>query len=197
MRKTVTQSKDHAQILKPAEYQQLVRGTVAMSFATRFKELNDHTIVAPKDFVTLRDYLIIQLLLSSAQRPGAVANLTVQEFQSGTWDKGTDQFITFTSKHKTPSLGPASFSWDKELHSFGVKYLSLLRPIYATNASRFHSSCGTSWASLLYFKKWTAYGESTGHATCGSHRAEYVPRPGRKHVRYEDSKIRGIHPPHN
>ena len=66
----------------------------------------------------LRDFIILRLLLVSAQRPGAVANLTMEEFSKGKWDEENDLFVTGTIKHKTPSLGPASLLGSDDLQAW-------------------------------------------------------------------------------
>lgn len=68
-------------------------------FEARFVDLVDQEI----EFVELCDYLITLLLPQSAQRPGAVCNLTLNEFQAGEWDvsTGVKQFVTLTKLHMT------------------------------------------------------------------------------------------------
>jgi hypothetical protein len=46
---------------------------------------------------------MLRLLCHAAQRPGAIANLTVQEFREGHWDETSNLllFVTETEVHKT------------------------------------------------------------------------------------------------
>ena len=55
-------------------------------FEERFEKVSDPEM----EFVELRDYLITVLHYQSAERPGAVCNLTINEFQAGEWDSSTD-----------------------------------------------------------------------------------------------------------
>ena len=88
-------------------------------------------------FVQARDYLMLRLILSCGQRPGAVANLTVNEYQAAETDETTGYSITFTAKHKTSSMGPAPLAWDDELRKIGDIYFNILHPQFANSKSMF------------------------------------------------------------
>ncbi|CAB4043475.1 Hypothetical predicted protein, partial [Paramuricea clavata] len=77
----------------------LFNSPVHVKYENRFEELDD----PGAEFVELRDYLMTMLLVQNAQRPGAVCNLTVDEFHAGEWDDstGVKQFVTLTKRHKT------------------------------------------------------------------------------------------------
>ena len=48
------------------------------------------TNIEREDYAGFRDHLIMKLLCRSGQRPGALANLTVEEFNNGQWDQESD-----------------------------------------------------------------------------------------------------------
>jgi hypothetical protein len=61
---------------------------------------------------------MLRLLCRVAQRPGAIANLTVQEFREGHWDETSNPplFVTETEVHKTSKTeGVACPFFNKQL----------------------------------------------------------------------------------
>ena len=92
-----------------------------------------------------------RLILSCAQRPGAVANLTVNEYQAAETDETTGYSITFTAKHKTSSMGPAPLAWDDELREIGDIYFNILRPQFANSKSMFEGVPGCAQRGEAYF----------------------------------------------
>lgn len=98
-RKTEVHQQDFRFLLTSSQMQNLFNSTVHDEFEERFKNLTSPML----EFVNLRDYLIMVLLIQSAQRPGAVCNLTIDEFQAGEWVEMSDhkQYVTLTKLHKT------------------------------------------------------------------------------------------------
>jgi integrase len=81
------------------------------SIRRRYQELEPTGLF---DFAQMRDYLMLRLLVASGQRAGALANLTVAEFE--TWEL----YVTQTTQHKTgSSVGPAKLFWDEEIKNMG------------------------------------------------------------------------------
>ena len=66
------------------------------------------TAVSRDQFAKYCDNLIEHMLCKAAQRPDALANRTVEEFENGVWDKTAEPalFTTQTCFHKT--------SWSEE-----------------------------------------------------------------------------------
>ena len=91
------------------------------------------TNIGREDYAGFRDHLIMKLLCRSGQRPGALANLTVEEFNNGQWDQESDPpplFVTQTQLHKTSSTeGAATLFWNKRNFNLGQIYLNKLRPL--------------------------------------------------------------------
>lgn len=102
-RKTEVHQKDYQELLTDSQMGNLFNSPMHDEFMKRFEELNGDP---GTEFVELRDYLITMLLLQSAQRPGAVCNLTVDEFDAGQWDEstGVKQYVTLTKRHKTAGM---------------------------------------------------------------------------------------------
>ena len=101
-RKTEVHHLDFQSLLTSTQIWNLFNSPMHEEYEKRFENVND----PEKDFVDLRDYLITMVLLQSAQRPGAVSNLTVNEFYAGEWDESTDvkQYVTLTKRHKTAGM---------------------------------------------------------------------------------------------
>ena len=102
-RKTEVHQQDFQSLLTSDQIWNLLNSPVHDNFVKRFEEVGDDPAT---DFVDLRDYLITMVLIQSAQRPGAVSNLTVNEFEAGEWDESTNvkQFVTLTKRHKTAGI---------------------------------------------------------------------------------------------
>lgn len=70
------------------------------------------------------------LLHSNAQRPGAIANATLEEYQASTmFTMGRDTYFSFfVAHHKTSTTGRAKVTMDKMLKEHLEKYATHLRP---------------------------------------------------------------------
>ena len=112
-RKVEVQQEDLGEVLGEQEYE-LIR---------EFSNLQADYMMNSTDFIRLQDLIILRLLLVSAQRPGAVANLTMNKFENGKWDQESNLYITGTVTHKTPSLGPAGLWWDRTTYQLAQVYL--------------------------------------------------------------------------
>ena len=101
-RKTEVHHEDFNSLLTRSQIWNLFNSPVHDKFEKQFEDLND----PEAEFVELRDYLLTMLLVQSAQRPGAVCNLTINEFLAGQWDEstGVKQFVTLTKRHKTAGM---------------------------------------------------------------------------------------------
>ena len=76
-RKAEVQKEDLGEVLGQQEYNELMAGSTAKEMIKEFSNLQADYMTNSTDFVRLRDLIILRLLLVSAQRPGAVANLTM------------------------------------------------------------------------------------------------------------------------
>ena len=98
----------------------------------RFLALDTRNItdIGREDYTCYRDHLIMKLLCRSGQRPGALANLTIEEFKNGQWNEESDLFITQTQVHKTSATeGAATLFWNQRNFKLGQIYLKKLRPL--------------------------------------------------------------------
>jgi integrase len=80
-RKTEVHREDFSLLLTSTQIWNLFNSPVDEKYENRFEELDD----PGAELVELQDYLMTMLLVQSAQRPGAVCNLTIDEFHAGEW----------------------------------------------------------------------------------------------------------------
>ena len=78
-RKTDVHHEDFNSLLTSSQIWNLFNSPLHDKSEKQFEDLTD----PEAEFVELRDYLLTTLLLQSAQRPGAVCNLTINEFLAG------------------------------------------------------------------------------------------------------------------
>ena len=96
------------------------------------------TAVAQDQFANYRDNLIVCMLCKAAQRPGALANLMVEEFNNGVWDRTPEPalYTTQTFFHKTSSSeGEATLFWNETNYRLAKIYKEKIRPLIATRES--------------------------------------------------------------
>ena len=90
------------------------------------------TNIGQEGYAAYRDHLIMKLFCRSGQRPGSLANLTVEEFENGQWDQESDLplFVTQTQLHKTSSTeGAVTLFWNRRNYKLGEIYLNKLRTL--------------------------------------------------------------------
>ncbi|CAG0903751.1 unnamed protein product, partial [Cyprideis torosa] len=87
--------------------------------------------------VHLRNYLICAALLSTAQRPQALSELTVDQVASAKSVNG--QYIVYGEKHKTVAThGPAPLSWSPADFKRLLKFIVHVRPFFLRSPEENH-----------------------------------------------------------
>ena len=104
-------------------------------YATVAKD--EQPTVAVSDFSSMRDYLLLRVMMASGQRCGAASNLTIKEYEDGIWTESDGKIIytTRTLRHKTSSGGPAKLLWDEQLKDFGDIYMKKLTDMFSNDNS--------------------------------------------------------------
>ncbi len=97
---------------------------------SRLTKCKDHHSVDPKDYDWVTIILAYAAVTNSAQRQGAVANMTIEEFRQGEW--ASDIFSIRVREHKTASTGSAMVLLNKGLHQRVNRYVFYLRPLTQT-----------------------------------------------------------------
>ena len=107
-------------------------------------KLVDSNRLQRKDFCAMRDYLISTIILDNASRCGAVANMTLEE-----WEKkirsGDDGFLIAVKKHKTGYKGPALLSISHSISRKLEKYVLLRNELPGVGVSP-KDAVFVSWA---------------------------------------------------
>ena len=101
-RKTDVYHEDFNSLLTSSQIWNLFNSPLHDKSEKQFEDLTD----PEAEFVELRDYLLTTLLLQSAQRPGAVCSLTINEFLVEQWyeSAGVKQFVALTKRRKTAGM---------------------------------------------------------------------------------------------
>lgn len=89
------------------------------------KYVTSSAILKRTEFCKIRDYIITNLILDNGSRPGALRNMTLEEFSRATKQK--DGYVVAVMKHKNDYMGPAFTSFTPELYSFTERYLQFVR----------------------------------------------------------------------
>lgn len=116
-------------MLTPHMIQTLDSGEKAMeakNILSHMKATLDPNPLKPKYFRLVQAYIIGQLMVSSAQRSGALRNMTVTDLINASEVKGRK--VVSILKHKTSLQGPATVSISKALWSNLKVFIGKIRP---------------------------------------------------------------------
>ena len=135
---------DFENLVTPEKVTQFEQSATAREAVKILGELtNDsHDIeITQTAFVTVRDYLMTQIVLSNANRSGVLANLTVDEFNKGMNIKQNDHYVVRVKDHKTASThGPARLVLNEALYSWLDIYERKLRTKLSSTSNAFFLS---------------------------------------------------------
>ncbi|CAB4005931.1 Hypothetical predicted protein [Paramuricea clavata] len=126
---------DKQSLITPEAYQRVLNCDKSLRIRNDFLQLSADSVITEKIYIEFRDYLILSLQLRNAQRPCAIANLTVDEFRGAEiCDNGEEYslIVTHTWQHKTSSNGPAPLVWSKPTLTWAV----FISDIFATSSSQ-------------------------------------------------------------
>ena len=92
--------------------------------------LNEYSLssdpkVTRKGLCLIRDFLLTNLLFDNATRPGALSNMTLEEFRDAEHQK--DGVVVSVKKHKTDYKGPAFVSFGHSLYRYTNDYVENVR----------------------------------------------------------------------
>ena len=111
-RKNEKRKKNMEVLLTREEIHELVHGKKSVKMQNEFLKLKANAVKYMEEnrICQFRDYLMLMVLIASAQRPGSLANLTIEEFTNGETRlvNGRPTHVTSTGLHKTGmTQGPA------------------------------------------------------------------------------------------
>ena len=88
------------------------------------KRMNEGSIdISRNAFSRARDYLITCLINDNTSRPGAVSNMTLEEFSLA--DKQTQGWVISVMKHKTSVQGPANLAMNFNTYGYLRMYIKI------------------------------------------------------------------------
>lgn len=90
-------------------------------------------LVSSREFITVRDFLIVRLELENAQRPGPMETATVPNFREA--ERSDDgSYTMYCPKHKRSIDGPARICMDAETHANMCTYVEHVRGVCADDS---------------------------------------------------------------
>ena len=140
MRKASIRKKDEEERLSVSDLKKLVNSPQSKEVTKKMLQLEKKKVntVTRGEFAKYRDNLMLRMLCKAAQRPGALTNLTVEEFKNGAMDKSEEPplYTTQTFFHKTSaSEGEATLFWNSTNYRLANIYLNKLRPLVVSHES--------------------------------------------------------------
>ena len=97
-------------------------------------------------FCTVRDYILTYALMDNGSRPGAMVNMTIEEFEKA--DEQDDGFVVSVKKHKTSYKGPAHIGFNKELYNEASSYIRVIRSRLPGTSIEKCSPVFVSWSGI-------------------------------------------------
>ena len=93
-----------------------------------FQNRNSSTILTPKIYCSMRDYLFVELALTKARRPGSVVNMLMSEYEKVKFEEDGTAVIYF-KKHKTASThGHVGVFFKPIVYQYLCIYIHSVRP---------------------------------------------------------------------
>jgi hypothetical protein len=125
---------DFEHCLTGEEYRQVVNNPEGKAAAKGLLRLENKSVstITRDEFAKLCDCIMLRLLCCVVQRPGAIANLAIEEFQNGFWDRTNEPplYVTETNVHKmSKTEGLVCLFWNAQLYRLATIYLEKLHPL--------------------------------------------------------------------
>ena len=135
IRKAEIRKQDEEEQLSAGDLRKIINSEQGKVITKEMLRREKKAIRSVTKFAKFRDNLMLRMLCKAAQRPGALANLTVEEFKNGVMDDNAEPrlFTTQTFFHKTSaSEGEATLFWNSTNYRLAKIYLNKLRPLVVT-----------------------------------------------------------------
>ena len=85
-----------------------------------------------KEFISVRDYLLVTTLYENGLRPGPIENCLISRFRQATYSPSNDRYTVLVDKHKTTRHhGLAELTVNSTIYSYLQIYLLHIRPQFA------------------------------------------------------------------
>ncbi|CAG2196203.1 unnamed protein product [Mytilus edulis] len=126
MRRTVVETEEIETMILPVDIQMFLSSKYAQTIEKKIA--NKSTQVVLSTFYDVRDYMLLRLLQTNAQRPMAVRNITINSIDRAR--RTDDGGISITvAQHKTQEGGPAVIHVNAKLYGFLKDYIQMLKII--------------------------------------------------------------------
>ena len=117
-------------------------------------------------FVTVRDFLMLQILTANAQRSGVLACMTVAQFNGVSQLDG--DFVVSVNDHKTDDIyGPAKLVLTQSLYSWLKIYVQLIHPQFVKLSSPEKPVFISTTGEKLTSGHWSGYYSNPKHLEQG------------------------------
>ena len=115
------------QLITQEEVRKLDKSETVMWAKSTLKSITaSNKTITMKQYTTVRDYLLTYLRLDNGSRTGALANMTMREFDHAKEKKGS--FIVGVFEHKTVATsGPAMICFSADIYKESVLFVKNLR----------------------------------------------------------------------
>lgn len=88
------------------------------------------------EFATVRDYLLVTVLIENGSRPGPLETAKVSRFERATFVESEEKYTILVDEHKTTRhQGPAELTVDKRIYSYLKIFVNYIRPAFVDSAA--------------------------------------------------------------
>lgn len=88
------------------------------------------------EFATVRDYLLVTVLIENGSRPGPLETAKVSRFERATFVESEEKYTILVDEQKTTRhQGPAELTVDKRIYSYLKIFVNYIRPAFVDSAA--------------------------------------------------------------
>lgn len=88
------------------------------------------------EFATVRDYLLVTVLIENGSWPGPLETAKVSRFERATFVESEEKYTILVDEHKTTRhQGPAELTVDKRIYSYLKIFVNYIRPAFVDSAA--------------------------------------------------------------
>ena len=118
--------------ITPANIRELQASEAVKSAIKLIGFASEKKVLTHKEFILVRDYLLVTTLYENSSRPGPLENCLISRFKQATYNKPNDRYTILVDKHKTTRHhGPAELAVTSRIYSYLQIYLLHIRPNFA------------------------------------------------------------------
>ena len=93
-------------------------------------------VLDKNEFATVRDYLLVTVMIENGSRPGPLETAKVSCFERATFVESEEKYTILVDEHKTTRhQGPAELTVDKRIYSYLKIFVNYIRPAFVHSAA--------------------------------------------------------------